>query len=254
MGMKSSPVRFLVCRRYLGLEIRHLQQALHTFGGGVGQRGDGAAGVGVNGFGVDEVYVGFGGYAVEQSGGGIDIERGADDDEDVSLFGFAAGVGHAWHGLAEEHDERSQQTAVGGPLPGSDVGVVRGQGDERSGIVGAARGAGLHEFAVEMDDTGGAGTLMQVVDVLCHHAYLKALLELRYEAVSGVGLRLYQLPAQVVVEVRNKGRVGLPALGGGYFFNRVLLPQSARVAEGAEAAFGAHAGAGEEYDFFHDCV
>ena len=89
------------------LRHEHLPQFLDAFRRSRPNDVDGAVGVGVDGFGVDEVDGSRVGHVVQESGGGIDIERSADDDKDVRLLHEADGCLNLGNSLAEPHDERA---------------------------------------------------------------------------------------------------------------------------------------------------
>ena len=201
--------------------------------------------------GVDEVDGGGGADVVDQSGGGIDIEAGADDDEDVGLHGLACGQLDVGHGLAEEDDVGSEQRAVAGQGARLDLAVVGRQGALVAGVLGVAAGADLHQLAVQVDDVRGAGLLVQVVDVLGDHHHLIFLLQSGHQPVALVGLDAPALAAQHVIEVGHQRRVGLPSLVRGHLCHGVFLPQSVGVAEGSESALDRHACACQYNYFLH---
>ena len=98
-----------------------------------------------------------------------------------------------------------------------------------------------------MEDVAGAGALVEVVDVLCDDIDPEVLLELDDGAVAGVGLCLDQVVAALVVEAVDEGGVAGEAVGGGHVHDGIFFPQAAGVAEGGDAALGAHAGARGDY-------
>ena len=115
-------------------------------------------------------------------------------------------------------------------------------------------GAALGEQAVEVQHAGGAGTLVQVVDVLGNDAHVEALLEAHQLAVGLVGLGGEELAAALVVEVEHQGGVALVGFVGGHVLHAVALPEAVAVAEGGDSALGADARAGE-YDYaFHTLI
>ena len=83
-----------------------------------------------------------------QASGRIDIEGSADDDKDISLLHSLGGRLYHRNILAEENDERTEQTAI--PSLGSRLylAVVLWQFLNIAMVVRVARGANLGEFAM----------------------------------------------------------------------------------------------------------
>ena len=102
--------------------------------------------------GVYQIDGDTGADVMEQSGGGIDIERRADDDKDVGLGGVVRSDADVGHRLAEEHDVGPQQRAVAGFRSRLDAAVVRRQRLPVARVFRVAAGADFHQFAVEVDD------------------------------------------------------------------------------------------------------
>ena len=109
-----------------------------------------------------------------------------------------------------------------------------------------AFGAGFHQFAVKVDDVRAAGAFVEVIHVLRDNADVKIALQRRQSAVAVVGFGAEEFAAAGVVEVEDKLRIASEALGRGDIFDAIILPQPVGVAEGGDAALGAHAGAGED--------
>jgi hypothetical protein len=65
------------------------------------------------------------------------------------------------------------------------------------------------------------------------------------------GLYLEQLTAAHIVEFGNQSGVSLPTFWGAYLFHIILFPQTAVVAECADATFGTYAGTGQNNYFLH---
>ena len=66
---------------------------------------------------------------------------------------------------------------------------------------------------MQVNDIGGAGTFVQVIDILCHHCYIEALLKGCNKPVTVIGLNGEQFAATFVVEFKDKARVRSIALG-----------------------------------------
>ena len=111
--------------------------------------------------------------------------------------------------------------------------------------------ADLGQFPVQVEHPRGAGPLVEVVNVLGDDVHVIVLLQARDGQVRGVGFRILQLFAALVVEIQHQFPVPVPPLDGGDVVHVILLPQAAGVAEGGEAALGADAGAGQYDEFFH---
>ena len=92
---------------------------------------------------------------------------------------------------------------------------------------------------------------MQVVYILCNDCDVIVAFHFSQQLVPPVRLRLYQLLAQAVVEVRDQFRVFLPAFGSSHLFDGILLPQSARIAKSAESTLRTHASSCQYDQFLH---
>jgi hypothetical protein len=85
-------------------------QAFHPFGGGEGDYVDPGGHVGRSG--VDVIDRGAGAHAVEEAGGGIHVERGADYHKDVGFGHQLGGGGDVGHRFLEEYDVGAHPVAV----------------------------------------------------------------------------------------------------------------------------------------------
>ena len=101
---------------------------------------------------------------------------------------------------------------------------------------------------MQPDGPGVAGALVQVVHVLCHQhqAARPAPCISGQRVVASVGLGTAHTFAALGIPVPHTLRVGAKTLLAGQFGRVEARPQAGeRVAEGGDAALGAHAGAGE---------
>ena len=213
-------------------------------GGSFGYDGQGVGDGDGGGAGVDEPDGAGGWKLVDEAGGGVDGEGGADHEEQVGVADFAQGAFVFGDGFAEEDDVGAQLCAVGGEV--AEAGGAGGGKDQ----VGVAFAAGFAQFAVEVDDAGAAGAFVEVVDVLGDDGnVVEGGFEFGKGEVTGVGGHVVELGAAGVVEVEHEAGVALPGFGGADVFDAVVFPQAVGVAEGGDAAVGAHAGAGED-DYF----
>jgi hypothetical protein len=131
------------------------------------------------------------------------------------------------------------------------VGEARVEGpvfDRRPAAVALA--VGLHEFAVHMEETAGAGALVEVVDVLRteKEAVADVLLQFSEGEVGGVGLGFGSVGAAFGVELPDEFGIALPGGGRADIFNAIAGPEAIVGAEGGQAALGADACAGEDED------
>ena len=67
-------------------------------------------------------------------------------------------------------------------------------------IIGIRDGTDLHEFSVEVEHILGTGTFMKVIDILSDDIYIEEALEVYQGAVGGVGERVEQRMATLIVE------------------------------------------------------
>lgn len=176
------------------------------------------------------------------------MARGSDCDEEV-------GIGDAFHDqihlvgyFAEPDDIGACAGLIAGGAGQSGVHLQRGG---PSGVAGRAEGA--IEDAVHMDDLLRACGLVQPVYVLGdeREVALHQVFELCEGDMGGIGLGDAGLRAAGIVEGVDEVWISGEALGGCDVFDGVGFPQSACIAEGAEAAFGGDACAGEDDDLVH---
>jgi hypothetical protein len=132
--------------------------------------------------------------------------------------------------------------------------AVLTHGEARSGFVKrligewlvASNAARLEETSVHVVDAAGAGSLVQVIDVLC--AEVEAVAEFFFETgeseVRCVWLDCKGVAATHGVEAPDELRVGLPCFGCSNLFDAMAVPQASRAAKGGEAAFGGDACSG----------
>ena len=94
--------------------------------------------------------------------------------------------------------------------------------------------------------------LMQVIDVLRYHIHVVILLKFRQREMGGIGLGLEQIAPARIVEFMHKFRIAPETIGGGNLHYGIVFPESSRVAEGGDSAFGADSRASRHYQFrFH---
>ena len=139
---------------------------------------------------------------------------------------------------------------AGTPAAGAGEGVV----DIATDVVhpAAAGTAHLQQLAVHVAQPAAAGPLVQVVDILRHQQEVTrpGRFQFRQRAVGGVGRdgRVLQLAAALVVEALHQRRVAGKGLRRRHVLDAVVLPEAIGGAEGADAALGGDAGAGEYHE------
>ena len=101
---------------------------------------------------------------------------------------------------------------------------------------------------MHMKKTAGAGPVMQVIDILGNQRKTVAqkLLETDQRLVSGVGLNGSQVGSAHIVEVLHQGWIRRVGLGCRHILDLILVPETAAVAKGGDAALGADPGAGQD--------
>lgn len=95
---------------------------------------------------------------------------------------------------------------------------------------------------------------MEVIDILGNDVDVVMLLQGSKGMVSSIGLCCQYISPAHIVEGLYEGGIAAPSTGCGYIFNVVALPEAITIAEGAEAAFGTDACAGEGYEFLFHCI
>ena len=189
---------------------------------------------------------------MDESGGGIDIERSADNDEDVGLLRFFGSNGDIRYGLTEEHDVGPQQRTIARLRARCHLAVVLRQLHDVTRIVDVATRTDLHQFAMQMDDLRRASLLMQVVDILRNHGHIVLFFQSGHELMAIIRLYAPALLAKHVVEVCHQRRVGLPSFVGSHLGHGIFFPQPVGIAESLQSTFHRHACSCQYYNFlFH---
>ena len=188
---------------------------------------------------------------MDESCGRIDVERRADDDEDIGSLSLLGSSRNHRNGLAEEHDERTQQRAVASLRAWSDLAVVGRQQLLIARIVRVVARAYFHQFAMQMDDLRRASLLVQVIDILRHHRHVVVLFQLSHQFVAFVRLHTPAFLAEHVVEISHQRGVVEPSLVGSHLLNGILLPQSVSIAESLQTTLHRHACTSQNYYLFH---
>ena len=104
---------------------------------------------------------------------------------------------------------------------------------------------------MKVDDMGRACHLMKIVHILRDHRYLILFLQLRYEAVTVIGLCLHQFLTQHVIEIIHIHRIRLPSFMSRHTTHWVVLPQAIGITESAQSALHRHTRACQHYDLLH---
>lgn len=109
-------------------------------------------------------------------------------------------------------------------------------------------GAGIGEFAVEVEDGGRSGALVEVVDILRDHRNAGVFFPRGNLEVAGVRASFVHGFAAVVVEPQDECAVAVPGFRRGDIFDVVVFPKAAAVAKGLQPALGADSRAAEDDD------
>ena len=206
-----------------------------------------AARNGLHVFRVDDINISFVVSVIKQSGGWVDVERSAHNDENVGLFHFADSVFHQRNGFAKPHDKGAHHAAVGGVCAVLDRGIA-----DVLHATFATVAANFGQFAMKMDYVGRTCAFMQIVNVLRYNRNLEMFLQFRCQNVCLIGLCLLQFSAACIIELNHEFGIAVPAFDAGHIFHIIIFPQSVAVAESADTALGTDAGAGQKDDFLHD--
>jgi hypothetical protein len=184
----------------------------------------------------------------DEAGGGIDLARGADRQEEAAALQDGVDLVHVQRHLAEPHDvwpELAHGLAVGADR-------LRREVDVGLEHLVAIHAANLAVAAVHVDDVLRARHLVQRVDVLGDDRdfALVFLLQPRQRAMGRIGLDMggAEGAAGLVVEVEHLLLVAVPGLDRGDLLEIDPVPQPVLVAERVDAAFLGDAGAGQDHD------
>ena len=171
--------------------------------------------------------------------GGIDLQRGADYQQDLGAADDGGGFVQQRYAFAEPDDVRTHGVAVRVAVVQGLVGVA---GDD---VAGVGTAAGFVQFAVQVQHAAAAGAFVEVVHVLRDDVGVEVLFQTGEGKVGSVRFGGLSGAAAGVVEIQHELRVARPCFGRAYVFYAVFRPQAAAVAEGGQSAFRADAGTGE---------
>ena len=183
-------------------------------------------GVHVDGLRVDEIDVGLRGHVLKEACSGIDVQAGADDDEDVGLLAVVDSQLDVGNRLAEPHDEGAKLASVASFVAYDGIGLVVAERAYVAAVVGIPGRGDFRELSVKVDDVRASSPFVQIVNVLRDDGNIVVLLEGSYEAVPFVGVRFQHSFALRGIESEHQLRVLFVALGRCHLFHRVLVPQS----------------------------
>lgn len=182
---------------------------------------------------------------LDETGGGIDLARGADGNEEVAGRERGENAVHPIGHLAEPDD-------VGAERAGG-AGRAGGEGSERRlpAVAGIAGGApGREQLAVHVEEPAGAAALVEIVDILGDDEEVSRpfAVEPAERKVGGIGLDLGEAGATGIVEGLDERRVAAKGLGCCHVLDAVAFPEAIGAAEGGHSGFGGNARASEDDD------
>lgn len=182
-----------------------------------------------------------------KGGGGIDLGRGADHQQQVTVGDEGMDRVEIPYLLSEEDDVRFEgKTTVCAKRHRGGLIMFR----ENRDLVVAVQAVQMLMIAVDLKDPAAAGLLMEIVDILGDDALKAAeLFEFRQGAVGGIGLFAQQHHAQGPEQLPGLGRSAVKDLKGGVFFRGKNGPETARAPKIGNTAAHRDAGSGEGNGF-----
>lgn len=196
----------------------------------------------LGGLGIDHMDGNVRGNSLEKGSGRVDRQGSADNEETVSGGGEFGGPVNFGNRLAEPDDVGPQLGTSFTAVAWGNVAVL--EVVKKVGIDGAA---GLEDFPVQVEDAGGAGAFVQVVDILRDEADPAPLFQLSQCSVGRIGPGFADLLAAGVVEAQHQLGITFPGFRSGHFIDIDSLPEPAVTAEGGQSAFSADAGPGQHH-------
>lgn len=179
-----------------------------------------------------------------ETGGRFDGARSADGEKYSAAIECGKNALQVVGNFAEPADVRTNFSAAGTTRKFRSR-FVEGSVFER--WARARLTAALEEFAVHVVDALGAGFFVKVIDIL--RAEEKTIGEGALESgkgeMSGIWFCGCCGLAAHGIEMPDEMGIAVPGFGCGNIFDAVVVPETARIAKGGEAAFSADAGAGE---------
>ncbi len=94
---------------------------------------------------------------------------------------------------------------------------------------------------------GGAGPLMQVIDVLGHHTDPAPVLQIHQGLMRRVRAGRKYLVTTAVVKIPHQVRITRPGLGRGHILDVDLFPEPTRVPERGQTTLSTDPGAGQHH-------
>ncbi len=202
-------------------------------------------------FRINQIDWGIAAGVAVQAGCRIDIERSPDYQHNVrgghDVYRFL----NLRHRLSEKHDVRAELIAIGRLVAQIHL-LVAYVEHLRFGVglvIDADLRADLRRLAVKVHDLRGAGSFVQIVNVLRDDSHFVVLLQSGNREMRGVRLGLRELLAQTVVESEHQRAVPVPPFDRRNFLRIILSPETVVASERAETALGTHARARQHGNF-----
>jgi hypothetical protein len=182
-----------------------------------------------------------------ETGGWLDGAGCADGEENAALVESGEDLVEMEWGFAEPADVGTDFSAAG-TMRNFGVGFVEVSVFERRPRTGVA--AALEEFSVHVEDTAGAGLLVEIVDIL--RAEKETILERVFQSgqseVGRIRLGRGGDAAAHGIKIPDEARVAAPGVGRGDLFEAIVAPEAVGIAESGDAAFRADSGTSENED------
>ena len=182
-----------------------------------------------------------------EAGSGLDTAGSADGKEERRFFECGKNAFEVEWGFAKPADVRANSAAAGAERKFAWRFVELRVLERRTG---AGVAAAFEQFAMHVNDAGGAGLFVEMIDVL--GAEKKTIGERVFESgeseMRGIGLGGGSDAAAHGVKIPDQARIAAPSVGRGQLFEAVVAPQAPGIAKCGDATLGADAGTGQNED------
>ncbi len=178
----------------------------------------------VHRLGVYQIHFGGTGHVVQQSRSGINVQAGADDDEDVRLLHIPDGSLNLRHRLAEPHDERAELRTVARLVAQLYFIFLRRQFLDEMRIIRVAAGTNLRQFPMQVYHPRAPRPLVQIIYVLSDDRYIENPFQVGNTQMPGIRHHIEQLLATFVIEINDQFRVTCIPLGSRHLLHRIFVP------------------------------
>lgn len=188
-----------------------------------------------------------------QTGGRIDLERGADDDNDIRRGKDVDSTFYLRNCFTEEYNMRTILRPVGSQIAKNNLLISAIHHillTEPIEFVACVLRTYLCRLSMDMQDTGTASAFVEVIDILGNDIHSVPVFQGGQKVVGVVGFYSTDPPAQGIVEIQDHARIVSPRIGRRNLHRIVVVPHPTIVPVCGESALGTYAGTAQNCYLF----